>query len=386
MIEPGAFLSLLKNAGIHTFTGVPCSYLKALITELGSDNSYVAAASEGEAVGIATGACLAGSSPAVLIQSSGLGNCVNPLTSLVAPFEIPMLLVVGYRNAEGSGPPQHTMMGEITEPLLDLIGIRHVTLERSLDDAQGQITALLQHSHRTRRAVAILIRDKTFSAAQPRDPSRASQRMPCEEIEAPSSDRALRPRTDALRGILAGLSSEDLVIATTGMTSRELFTLGDRPGNFYMVGSMGCAAGLGLGIARENPGRRVVVIDGDGALLMKLGSLATIGHYQPANLVHIVLDNGTYESTGSQPTTATTTHFNDLARAAGYRRSIRAKSPSDLTHVIESPELGRGPTFVHLPIADGHLEGVGRVPSDLPELARRFMRNLETSHVHTAVG
>ena len=107
MIEPGAFLGLLRQSGIASFSGVPCSYLKALITELSGESTYVAAASEGEAIGIAAGSHIAGSPAAVLIQSSGLGNCINPLTSLVVPFEVPLLLVVGYRNAEGSGPPQH---------------------------------------------------------------------------------------------------------------------------------------------------------------------------------------------------------------------------------------------------------------------------------------
>ena len=132
MIDPSAFVQALKSTGIKSFSGVPCSYLKSLITELSGDDDYIAAASEGEAIGIAAGSYLADNPPAVLIQSSGLGNCVNPLTSLIAPFEIPMLLIVGYRNADGKGPPQHKMMGEITEPLLELIPRGHHVFFRLL--------------------------------------------------------------------------------------------------------------------------------------------------------------------------------------------------------------------------------------------------------------
>ena len=385
MIEPNAFLGLLRQSGISTFTGVPCSYLKALITELSGESRYIAAASEGEAIGIAAGSHLAGAPSAVLIQSSGLGNCINPLTSLVVPFEIPVLLVVGYRNAEGKGPPQHAMMGEITESLLELMGIRHATLEPSLSAAGEQLSELMAHSRSTNRAVALLVRDKTFAPAQPPIPAALPPRYPFEQLPCDSSSAVREPRIHALRAILNAVAPEDIVVTTTGMTSRELFTLEDRSTNFYMVGSMGCAAGLGLGLARAAPNRRVVVVDGDGALLMKLGSLATIGYYQPTNLVHVVLDNGTYESTGSQPTTATVTQFTELARASGYRTCFQAKAPSDLTTLLHSTQPS-GPCFVHLAIADGHLEGVGRVPSDLAGLASRLRHALDEGHVHSAIG
>jgi len=386
MIDPSAFVRTLKETGVNSFSGVPCSYLKSLITVLSADDNYIAAASEGEAIGIGTGSYLAGSVPSVLIQSSGLGNCVNPLTSLVAPFQIPMLLIVGYRNADGKGPPQHVMMGEITEPLLDLMGIQHATLAPDLETAESQIKTLLEHSRAENRAVALLIRDKTFEPAPHQEDLPTKIRYECQDLSVSSESSQPSSRVEVLKAIGESVSESDVLIATTGMTSRELFTIGDRPGNFYMVGSMGCALGIGLGIAQQIQDRRIIIIDGDGALLMKLGALATVGHYHPDNLIHIVLDNGTYESTGSQPTTATTTSFTDIAKATGYANVMSAKSPQEIQDALTQLGRDRGPSFLHLPIADGHLDGVGRVPSDLPALARRLMTILKAPHVYSAVG
>ncbi|MEE2750414.1 MAG: phosphonopyruvate decarboxylase [Myxococcota bacterium] len=379
MLEPRALIRLFGDAGIHSYTGVPCSYLKSLITELGQEDGYVAAASEGEAIGIGVGSALAGTGAAVLLQSSGLGNCVNPLTSLVAPFEIPILLIVGYRNSDGHGPPQHTMMGAITEPLLDLLNIHHVTLEPDLATARGQVQGLLEHSRATRRAVALLVREKSFSSPSKGSTSPSARPASCESIQVDSAEQPPVSRAQALETIVGGLNDSDVVIATTGMTSRELFALADRPANFYMVGSMGCALAIGLGIARAAVGRRVVVVDGDGALLMKLGTLATVGHYGPSNLVHIVLDNGTYESTGSQPTTASSVSFPGMAKSAGYRKVMTARVPGDLKLGLDGLGIEDGPSLLHLPISDGHMDGVGRVSSDLPKLALRLMDTLKES-------
>jgi phosphonopyruvate decarboxylase len=146
----------------------------------------------------------------------------------------------------------------------------------------------------------------------------------------PRTEKYPMKRMDAIRLIAESLSGEEYVVATTGKPSRELFAVKDRARNFYMQGSMGHAAAIGLGIAREQAGKKVVVLDGDGALLMHLGILSSIGHYAPENLLHIVLDNESYETTGDQDTTSGTTDFCAMAKAAGYRAALELSAPADL--------------------------------------------------------
>ena len=162
------------------------------------------------------------------------------------------------------------------------------------------------------------------------------------------------------------------MISTTGMTSRELCAVGDRPASFYMMGSMGCAPAIGLGLALTRPERKVVVIDGDGAFMMKMGTATTIGHYRPRGLLHLLLDNGTYETTGGQPTASPTVDFERVALAAGYRRAVTAHDPVDLTRVVSEFRTGDGPVFGYLRILDGHMPDVPRVGPRPQQIRDRF--------------
>jgi len=153
-------------------------------------------------------------------------------------------------------------------------------------------------------------------------------------------------RLEAIRVVAAHLSDREAVVATTGLAGRELLSVSDRSANFAMAGSMGHALAIGLGIAIGQPERRVVVLDGDGALLMHAGSLSTAGHERPANLVHVVLDNGTYDSTGGQPTTSATTDLVAMARACGYRAAHCCRDADELGAVFRAGPDRAGPVFV----------------------------------------
>jgi phosphonopyruvate decarboxylase len=174
-----------------------------------------------------------------------------------------------------------------------------------------------------------------------------------------------------LERALATVSDETAIIATTGKTGRELFTLADRPQHLYLVGSMGCASGLGLGLAL-NTERPVVVLDGDGAALMKLGTLATIGAMAPKNLVHLVLDNGVHDSTGGQATVSPNVDFAAAAVACGYRRAVACDSLAGLDRALAEALAAPGPTLVHLRIAPGSMAKLGRPTVTPDEVARRF--------------
>ena len=179
-------------------------------------------------------------------------------------------------------------------------------------------------------------------------------------------------RIDLLRCVQALVPAEAAVVATTGKTGRELFTCEDRPQQLYQVGSMGCASAMGLGVALNTP-RPVLVLDGDGAALMKLGAMATIGAYAPDNLVHVLLDNGVHDSTGGQATVSPNVNFTAVARACGYPRAFRCDSKAGFARALETAlDEGPRPVLIHALIAPGSMEALGRPTIAPRDVSRRF--------------
>ncbi len=179
-------------------------------------------------------------------------------------------------------------------------------------------------------------------------------------------------RYEAIEVVTKELNCNELVISANGRISRELFSINDSPNNFYMLGSMGLASSIGFGLAYNLPDRKVVVIDGDGNILMNLGSLATIGHFAPKNLVHIVLDNEMHASTGGQSTVSNTTRLEEVARFTGYRRIKKVISSEDLQKVVKEVMSSEGPSFVLVKIEKGDKE-TPRVPYEPIYIKNRFM-------------
>jgi phosphonopyruvate decarboxylase len=309
VIAADDFLDPARARGYGFYAGVPCSFLTPIINRVIGDPrlDYVGATSEGEAVAIAAGAWLAGRKTVVMCQNSGLGNAVNPLTSLSFPFRIPTLLVVTWRGQPGiHDEPQHELMGEITGRLLEAMRIPH----RAFPDTAAAVAPALEEADD-----AIARAELPFAFVMAKDAVRddgLGQKPP--DARPPGArrdfqERGPRPtRVAMLERFLAVAPEAAAVIATTGKCGRELLTLADRPQHLYQVGSMGGASAMALGVAL-NTTRPVVVLDGDGAALMKLGNLATIGSRAPANLVHIILDNGVHDSTGGQATVSLSVDF-----------------------------------------------------------------------------
>jgi phosphonopyruvate decarboxylase len=360
MILASEFLDAARNHSLSFFTGVPCSFLTPLINGVISDagTRYVGATSEGEAVAIAAGAWLAGRGTAVMCQNSGLGNTVNPLTSLNWPFRIPTLMIVTWRGQPGlKDEPQHELMGEITDKMLDVMRIPHKPFPKAAADLNTALETATQAMDRDRLPYAFImakgsVADSTLD--EPPLPPRAS----CVSEEFLTGNMQAR-RIDALERLIAELPEDAAIIATTGYCGRELFTLADRPQHIYQVGSMGGASAMGLGVAL-NVERPVVVLDGDGAALMKMGNMATIGARQPGNLVHVVIDNGAYESTGGQATVSPGVDFSAVARACGYRYAATADSLTGFAHALKRALATPGPRLVHLKVVPGTLDKLGR--------------------------
>ena len=372
MINADDFLGPAREAGLDFYTGVPCSYLTPLINRVINDpaNRYVGAASEGEAVGIAAGAWLAGRRTVVMCQNSGLGNAVNPLTSLNAPFQIPTLLVVTWRGQPGvADEPQHELMGAITPALLDTLRIPHMAFPATRDEIGPAIAAMSASLTETRLPFAFImekgsVHDDGLTETTP--PTRpAGARADHRVLAAPPTRYAILER------LLASVPDSAALVASTGKCGRELFTLADRPQHLYVVGSMGCAGPMGLGVAL-NATRPVIVLDGDGAALMKLGAMATVGAESPNNLVHVILDNGVHDSTGGQRTVSSSVDFAGVALSCGYAGVALADDPDGFAQALAAALANPGPQLIHVRIRPGSLKTLGRPTLSPRDVADRF--------------
>lgn len=363
------FLCLLKKAGISFYSGVPCSFLSEFIDEAirDPDSSYFPSTSEGEAVSIASGAWLGGASVAVFCQNSGLGNMVNPLTSLNSPFKIPLLLLVTHRGKAGlSDEPQHSLMGEITLKQLQLLKIKYKVLPKNSDLWDGVIKSALEHINNKHETYALVIEKDILNS-----PSYLNI------YKEPNSQPKFQ-RHQVLRALSDSATPNDIIITTTGKTGRELYAINDRTLNLYCVGSMGYASALAQGVALTQPEKNITIIDGDGAALMHLGNMASIGSIGSENLIHIILDNNSYDSTGGQKTLSDSVDFIQLGKSLGYSQSFFCKTIDELLEKYTNAKYyNKGPTLLVQKISKGSLSSLGRPKITPEEVTTRFKNKLK---------
>ncbi len=357
MIAAEAFIRAAQKSGFGLYAGVPCSYLKPFINYVidAEELRYIGAANEGDAVAIAAGASLAGQAAVAMFQNSGLGNAVNPLTSLTWTFRIPILLITTLRGEPG-GPadePQHELMGQVTTQMLETMEIPWAYFPQDESEIEPSLARAREHMQQTGQPFALVMRKGSVAPAKLQ--SSPAVRWPSVVSATPRSPS--HTRAAMLRAVQASASDRDIIVATTGYTGRELYACEDRDNQLYMVGSMGCASSFGLGLAVALPKRRIIVLDGDGAALMRLGAFATLGYEQAPNLLHILLDNGMHESTGGQATVSRSVDFTAVASACGYPRVERVTTPRQLQDCLA--DRGAGLRLVHVPLKPG-------VAADLP--------------------
>ena len=385
MIRAQAFIEHLRTLGYSQYVGVPCSFLKPFINYVIDDPQldYIGATSEGEAVAVNLGAALAGRKTVTMCQNSGLGNMVNPLTSLNYPFRVPTLLITTWRGEPGiKDEPQHEQMGAITHRLLDTLDIPWLPFPEDEADIPAVMQAAETSMAERQRPFALVM---SKDAVAPHQLSRHhhAQQVHTERRQGPALVAAERlTRTDALELILETLHGDEAIVATTGKTGRELFTVADRPNHIYVVGGMGTASAIGFGIANAVPHQPVVVIDGDGAALMKMGNFATLGFYQPAQLLHIVLDNEVHDSTGGQSTSSSIVRFADVAAATNYRHAHAMERPEDIRASLQFLREQAGPSLLHVKIRSGSPKELGRPtvkPHQVGERFKQFLREAETA-------
>ncbi|MGH9443841.1 MAG: phosphonopyruvate decarboxylase, partial [Thermoanaerobaculia bacterium] len=376
MIEARSFVEAAKGRGITVWSGVPCSYLQPFINHVLSDGSleYVPASNEGDAVAVAAGVEVGGGRAVAMFQNSGLGNAVNPLTSLAQTHRIPLLMIATLRGEPGGAPdePQHALMGSITGRLLDLMGIRTEAFPTREEDVLPCLERAMSWWETDGTPYCLLMRKGSV------EPAPAPPLPEARSLEGRRSDRLPGPasasRAEMLTAVQAATGGRDVVLATTGYTGRELYACADRPNQLYLVGAMGCASSVGLGLAIQRPDLRVIVLDGDGAALMRLGALAAIGYRRPPNLVHIVLDNGMHESTGGQATVSPSVDLAGIAADCGYPDTRVLTDPAELARLLKSGTSRL--TFVRALITPGVGRNLPRPALPPPAATDRFRAHL----------
>lgn len=366
-------LQQLEKMGISMITGVPDSTLKqfcdGIQTYRGNLRHYVTA-NEGAAVGLAIGNYLAVSRPAcVYMQNSGIGNAVNPIASLANRdvYGIPMLFIVGWRGEPGvKDEPQHVFQGKITCELFETLSIPYRVIDQNTTDREmDEILAEAETFLNGGEQFAVIVKKGTFEKA--------------EQFQWENGN--VMRREEALGSILKGLSRDTVIVSTTGKISRELYEqsgklYGNHDNIFMTVGGMGHASMIALGIAENKRDKKVVCIDGDGAVLMHMGALPFIAAQAPRNFYHIVINNQAHESVGAMPTGCRETAFAQIARAAGYRETGRLETMEEVARIGQWIGEKTGPVFWEIPVSLDSRADLGRPKESARENRERFMESI----------
>ena len=357
MINPKYFYQELINNNINFFTGVPDSLLQSIcayISDHTSKEYNIIAANEGGAIALGAGYHLAtGRIPLIYMQNSGIGNAINPLLSLVDTkvYSIPMLLMIGWRGEPGvKDEPQHIKQGEVTIKLLESMGILYEILPDNFTETKDVINESIEYIRKNNCPLAFVIKNNLFEPYELHNKITTNFEM--------NRESAIKVSVDLLDG-------DDIVVSTTGKTSRELYEYReqlnqDHDKDFLTVGSMGHASQIALGIAIQKPNKRVFCFDGDGAVIMHSGSLGIIGAAAPKNYKHIVFNNGAHDSVGGQPTIGYNTNFTDLAKVFNYRHVFFASSIAELKNKIIELKNSVGPSLLEIKINRGARPDLGR--------------------------
>ena len=364
MIDSKALVNLLSKNKIDNYVGVPDSILKNFLTYLDKKNyNNIIACNEGSAVGIAIGQYLSSKKVSlVYMQNSGIANAINPLISIAHPkvYSVPMILLIGWRGHDAKDEPQHNLKGLITKKLLKVLNIDYCELTEPEDFKS--IKKLITKSKKQNTPVAILIK-KTDVFKK-------------EIIKRYNKNKILR--SQVIEKLLEKIKKKTKIVSTTGYTSRELFqirsnkktTIGQ---DFYMVGGMGHATSVSTGVAL-NTKEQVICLDGDGSLIMHLGSLITAGSSNRKNFKHILLNNGAHESVGGQKIKTEQINFKSIVKTFGYKNFYIIKNKAELDKYLPIFLKSIGPSFMQIQIKDGSLKNLTR-PKNFIQIKKRFIFN-----------
>ena len=366
--------TFVEVIGSDFYTGVPDSQLKALCNYLmntyGIDpEHHIIAANEGNCTALAAGYHLAtGKVPVVYMQNSGEGNIINPVASLLNDkvYAIPMIFVVGWRGEPGvHDEPQHIYQGKVTVKLLEDMGIQPFVLSKdTTEDELQRVMDQFQKVLDAGKDVAFVIRKGALEYD--------------EKVEYKNDN--IMVREEIIQHIVK-VSGEDPIVSTTGKASRELFETRVANGqshkyDFLTVGSMGHSSSIALGVALNKPDKKIWCVDGDGAVLMHMGSMAVLGANKPQNLIHVVINNGAHETVGGMPTVASQIDLVAIAKACGYPRAISVDNFEDLDRELNSAKNCNELCLIEVKCSIGAREDLGRPTTSAKENKENFMQFL----------
>jgi len=361
MISVKEFFDGLIDNGLSNFSGVPDSLLKNIcgyISDHTTPRQHLITANEGSAIALAVGQYITTRRPSlVYMQNSGFGNAINPLLSLADSkvYGVPMVLMVGWRGEPGvKDEPQHIKQGEIMERLLNACHLPYIIISAETCNVSKVLKSAIEQTITNSQPVVLLVKKDTFEPY---------------ELKNIAPNLSEESREDAINKVVEASGKDDIFVSTTGMSSRELFEIRVRnkqshTQDFLTVGSMGHANMIALGIA-ENTDRHVFCLDGDGASLMHLGNLASVGQSGAKNFIHILLNNAAHDSVGGQPTSASIIKIPSIAKACGYASSVSVSNINDIKNAIELLKCQSGPHLLEVKVRKGSRSDLGR-PTSTP--------------------
>lgn len=373
MIRAEQLYDHLGREGISFYTGVPDSLLKNFlqyVQDHTAGEQHIITANEGLALALASGYYLqSGKLPLVYLQNSGLGNLVNPLSSLADQemYGVPMILLIGWRGEPGiPDEPQHRKMGAITVPLLEVLRVPVFKLDQQSSDPLQIVSTAIQTAREKQNPVALLLSADIF------------EKVKYEKTTIPAT--LSLQRESVIRELINTLSGDETVICTTGKSGREFDEQNKAAGNkikkyFLSVGAMGHASHIALGIHLQNPSK-TILIDGDGALLMHMGALPTISHFANKNFIHLLINNGCHESVGGQPTEAFRVDCTAIARASGYQHTFLIRNEQELNHWLQNSLSSSDTQFVEIRTNAISRPDLGRPAGDPQDWKNDFMSHL----------
>jgi phosphonopyruvate decarboxylase len=365
MIKVNTLINLLKKNKSDFFTGVPDSVLKELSASLQkkSKKKHIIAANEGAAVSIGIGHYLSTKKiPSVYMQNSGLSNALNPLISIAHEkvYSIPLILIIGWRGSPRvKDEPQHNVKGKITEQILKLLNIKY-TILRSISDL-NKFDRQIKLAKKNKSIVACLIEQGTLEKGKKIKKKKDFYNL----------DKEL-----FLKKLLENLDKNTKIISSTGYNSRELMYLREKykfknTKDFYMVGGMGHTSSVALGYSLSQK-NRTICIDGDGSLLMHLGSIKTAGTFANKNFKYILLNNNAHDSVGGQSTYANDVNFEKLSNSLGFQKFYSINDPKNLKKIIKKFLLDKSLCFLEVKVTNSKIKKLPR-PTDLIKIKNQFM-------------
>lgn len=374
-MDTNAFLEGMRKIGVTKYFGVPDSLLKPLCNTLystyGINHNHVVAANEGGAVGLAAGHFLASGKPAlVYMQNSGIGNTVNPIASLLHDdvYAIPCVFVIGWRGEPGTpDEPQHRFQGKVTLSTLKMLEIATFIITKEMTPEKFYL--IIREAKKiisNNRSVAFVMKKGSLSS----------------DIKASHHNDYSMKRETAIE-ILLEKTGDDVVVCTTGKASRELFEIREKENqkhdrDFLVVGSMGHANMISLGIAMQKPDKNVWCIDGDGAMVMHLGNACVAAQQNCTNFIHVVLNNGAHETVGGIPVVNGEADFCAIAKALGYGLYLRAETEKELKECVKRASDENTTVLIEVMVSMGARADLGRPTSSPKQNKSAFMDYLSS--------